>query len=278
MIFQAKKCAQLFAIILLVAFVSSCKSKKMLGNSEFKKKSQSELLSDVQERELDFKNASGKISLHLVLPGGPKNTKKVGGVVKIVKDEVMQISLRPMLGIEVFRMTITPDSIYFIDRYNKKTAVEGIAALQKSVNFNYYNLQALLTNAIFVPGKKEMTKSDYSKFKVDMTPDAYLASLKGKELQYSFAIDANDRIISTLIYRQEENQAVQWSYDKFIIDKEYIYPTSMQAQIEFDNKRFNLEMGYDKLDFNKKDLEIDYSLPQKYQRISLKEMLNAYVK
>ena len=278
MIFQAKKCAKLFAIILLVAFVSSCKSKKMLGDGEFKKKSQSELLSDVQKRELNFKNASGKISLHLVLPGGPKNTKKVGGVVKIVKDEVMQISLRPMLGIEVFRMTITPDSIYFIDRYNKKIAVEGIAALQKSVNFNYYNLQALLTNAIFVPGKKEMTKSDYSKFKVDMTPDAYLASLKGKELQYSFAIDANDRIISTLIYRQEENQAVQWSYDKFIIDKEYIYPTSMQAQIEFDNKRFNLEMEYDKLDFNKKDLEIDYSLPQKYQRISLKEMLNAYVK
>ncbi|NDW10428.1 DUF4292 domain-containing protein [Dysgonomonas sp. 520] len=275
---STRKNIQFIVILSFIAFFVSCKSKKdALSSGEFKKKSQNELLSDVLDKELNFKNVSGKISLQLMLPGGPKNSKKVSGVVKIVKDEAMQISFR-MFGIEGFRMTATPDSIYIIDRMNKNYAVENISALQKSLNFNYYNLQALLTNSIFIPGKKEVEKSDFNKFKVNMSSDMYMASVDDKNMKYNFAIDANDRVASTLIFRQEDKQAIQWSYRNFVVDNKYVYPTEMQTQVEFNDRRFDVGITYGSLDFDKSSLDIDFSMPGKYTRISIKELMKSYIK
>ena len=125
-----------FASISMV-LLSACKSKKavLATSTELKAKGHNDILDDVQSHELKFKSISGKVSVALILPGGPKNTKKVGGVIKIIKDEVMQVSFR-MIGIEGFRITITPDSVFVIDRMNKKYAAESIEQIQQNFNFN----------------------------------------------------------------------------------------------------------------------------------------------
>ncbi|MFV0469683.1 MAG: DUF4292 domain-containing protein [Dysgonomonas sp.] len=266
-----------FASISMVLF-SACKSKKtvLATSTELKAKGHNDILDDVQSHELKFKNISGKVSVALILPGGPKNTKKVGGVIKIIKDEVMQVSFR-MIGIEGFRITITPDSVFVIDRMNKKYAAESIEQIQQNFNFNYYNMQALFTNAIFLPGKKDISKSDYGLYTISASADTYMATTKDKKTQYSFAIDANDRILSTLIYRSEDKQTLQWNYNNFIVDGKYIYPTEMLAKVETEDKRFDLGISYDKLDFDKA-LDIDYSLPEKYTKSTIKEILKSYIK
>lgn len=269
---------KIYTIYLLAVIIglSGCKSKQTLVESgELKSKSHNQVLKDEQGSEIQFKNLTGKVNFALVLPGGPKNTKKVGGVVKLIKDEVFQVSFR-MFGIEGFRMTATPDSIYIIDRMNKNYAVENIKNIQKDFNFNFYNMQALFTNALFVPGQKALDKNDYSKFKLNKGVDTYMASISSNNTLYSFAIDANDRIASTVIYKGE-GEAIQWSYQKFIIDNKRVYPTEMQTQIEYGDKRFNFNISYDKLDFDT-DLNIDYSLPTKYTKMTIKQIMKSYIK
>ena len=52
-----------------------------------------------------------------------------GVQVRMVRDEAIFISLRPMLGIEVGRLLITADSIYVIDKVHKRYAAEKVSLL-----------------------------------------------------------------------------------------------------------------------------------------------------
>lgn len=266
----------LFFLCMIIVF-SACKSKQTLGTAgELRDKTHDAVIKDVQSHELKYKNLTGKVSFALVLPGGPKNTKKVGGVVKLIKDEAFQVSFR-MLGIEGFRITVTPDTVYVIDRMNKNYSVQSIQSLQKEFNFSYYNLQALITNALFLPGKQSVSVTDYPLFTVGKTSDLYMIKTADTNTQYTFAVDANERILSTLIYKAASNQAIQWSYQNFIVDGKYIYPTEMQAQVDLEDKRFNMNMSFDKINFDT-SFEIDYSLPSKYNKVTIKELMKSYIK
>lgn len=268
---------QLIIFLSFAVLFTACKSKKeaFVSTNTFQKKSHNEVLKDVQDKELKYKTINGKVSFELGLTNS-KDNKKVGGVIKAEKDKAIQVSFR-MFGIEGFRMTITPDSIYIIDRMNKQYAVEGISALQKSANFNFYNLQALFTNSIFLPGKEKITKEDYSSYTIDVADDMYLIKAKDKNTQYNFAVNGDDKIVSTLIYRSEGNQAIQWTYKDFIVDQNRVYPTQMIGQVEFNDKRFNIGMAYSNIEFDK-DVNIDFSIPSKYTKVSAKDIMKSYVK
>lgn len=261
-----------FIIVLatLVLGLSSCRSgKNAVGTSgELSSKGRSDLFDDILSKGLDYKTISGKVTLELK---SGKNSQKVGAQVKIIKDEVIQLSIRPFLGMEVFRATITPDSVLVVDRMSKKYTAENINNIQEKMHFNFYNLQALFTNSIFVPAQKSVSKKDLERFSVAQTKDVYMLGVVNNKTTYNFAVDASDRVVSTLIFDQNKN-TIQWSYSNFIKDNNYIYPSQMQAKIEIKDRRMDIGFDFPSLDFDK-NLDIDYSVSTKYQKVSLSEIL-----
>lgn len=267
----------MFAIVL-----AGCKSKKNIISTDGSVvlKSQEQLLDDALAAQLSYKTISGKISLEL-MRGDQTSGMKVNSQLKLIKDKEIQLSLRaPFINSEVFRVNITPDSVFVIDRLSKKYAAEDIKELgkQKNIQFNYNNMQALFTNALFVPGKNVVEKKDYDSFSTTMQGGLfYLLAKDKKGIQYHFAIDANDRVSSTNIVGNTDDYALLWNYKDFVKESGYTYPSLMEADVSIKKKRVKLNMLFSSLEFDK-DISIDNSLPNRYERVSVLDILKNYIK
>lgn len=263
-------------LILILFTITGCKSKKaLIVDGKLESKTQTEIIDHVLKNEIDYTTISTKGSFEIKVGS---SSKKLSTVYKIIKDSIIQASVRPILGMEAIRINIMPDSVVIIDRMKKQYISEDIAALKEVANFDYYNLQALFTDQLFIPGYKSVEKSDYDKFNISATDDVYLLQTKdNKNMTYNFAVDASDRIISTLIHQEKSNFTVQWSYSDFVVDKEYTYPTSMLAKISIGDKRADLGINYSNLEFNK-ETTVDITIPSSYQKVTFKELLAPYMK
>jgi hypothetical protein len=274
---QCKNIATVLFVISSLLFISGCKSKKTLATGgELAKKTHKEVVADVLKTELNFKTITSKGNIELK---SGSSSKKVSATFKIIKDSVLQVSLRGF-GIEVMRMDLTPERIVIIDRWKKQYFSESFkdSEFLKQLDFNFYNLQALFTDKLFIPGKQEVEYDDYNNFVVNPANELYMLQTKGKgSLSYNFAVDASDHIVSTLIYNEKQNLSLQWSYTDFIKDNDLTYPTSMQTKIEVVKKRTDINISYNKLDIDK-DFRVDISIPSKYTKVTFKDLLGSYLK
>ena len=261
-----------------IFFLNGCKSKKTVAmGGQLEKKTHTLVIDDALKTQIEYTTISTKGNIELKI-GSSSN--KVTTHFKIVKDRAIQASVRPFLGYEAFLITITPDSIVMIDRTKRQYLLEDFSnsEFMKNFDFNFYNLQALLTNRIFVPGVKEMSKPNYDLFTVNSAEDVYLLQTKDKgDLLYNFAIDASDHVVSTLIYNENKNVTLQWSYSDFIQDEGKLYPTTMLANVDIAKKRLDIGISYKKLDFDKK-LDVEISVPSNYTKVSFTELLGSYIK
>jgi uncharacterized protein YjfI (DUF2170 family) len=256
--------------------MTGCKSKKTLQSVDVvENKGHSELLKDIQKTQLSYKTLSAKITLE-ILRSNSKSNMSSGAALRIIKDKGILISIRPFMGIEVAKLVISRDSVLIVDRMNKQYLHESIEDLKRSkqVDFNYYNLESLLSNRLFYPGKQDVAAADYPKFMINKSEGNYLVVTKdASDILYNFAIDGNNHIISTLIYGEKKNYTLQCSYNKFIIDQQQSYPTELGFKIGIKEKRMDVKLSYSKLDIDK-DVEIDYSIPGKYKKVSLDEVFS----
>lgn len=266
------------SVILSILLTTSCGSKKtVVTGGKLEKKSSAKIVNDALASELQYKTITTKGSIEFRIGG---SAKKSSTVFKIVKDSIIQASVRPVLGMEAFRINFTPDSIVIIDRMKKVYISEKIkdSKLMADFDFNYYNLQALFTNQLFVPGKRQVSKADYERYNITATEDVYMLQTKDKgDLLYNFAIDASNRIASTLIYNEKKKVTLQWSYTEFIKDNNIIYPTIMNAQIDIAKRRLDVGISYNKLDIDK-NFDVDTSIPAKYEKVDFSELLESYIK
>lgn len=266
----------------LIALISSCKSSKTIVSNDGSvvAKTHDQVVKDVLSAETDYKTISGKIALEMI-SGSKESGMRVNSQLKIVRDEIIQLSIRaPFINSEVFRLSITPDSVYVIDRLSKKYAVENIKDLeqQRGIQFNYNNLQALFTDALFIPGKKKVGESDYNAYDISMSGGKYHLLVKDKVgLSYRFVIDPNDRVSETNITARDGKYSLRWVYSDFVKESASLYPTTMEANVNFNKKRVKLIMSNSGLDFNK-ELTVDNSLPTKYTRVSVSDILKNYIK
>lgn len=267
------------ASVAIMFTLSGCKSKKALtGGGQLVDKTHSQVIKDVVDAQLKYTTISTKGDIEFKIGS---SGQKAPAVYKLIKDSILQASVRiPLLGSEVFRINITPDSIVIIDRMKKRYVSEDASVLGKNAGFNFYNLQDLFTNQLFYPGEKTVDASDIDKFSVSSANDVYLVQAANKaNTTYNFAVDATNRIASTLIYNKKKDITIQWTYSDFIVDNQYTYPTAMAAKVDMMKKRLDVNITFSKLDIdNSKGLDVDLSIPSKYTKVDLSEIMSAYLK
>lgn len=277
---KIKNIFSLLFILFILLFISSCKSKKNIvsGGGVLIEKSQDKVLADVLKSQVDFKTISAKGNIGYEING---SGKKASAVFKIVKDSMIQISVR-FLGAEVARVTITPDSVYAVNRLKKQYVAEDISSLKDLIDFNYYNLQALMTNHLFLAGKQTVLQSDCKSFDLTTVDNHYILQAKGKKnMMYNFTIDASDRIVSTVISNSNKNKdknvTIQWVYNDFIKDSDskLVYPTVMNARVDAMKKSGNIEISYSKLNVDEKGFEINNNISSSYSKKTLKQFMSS---
>ena len=135
--------------------------------------------SSVQKQKLQFVQKVSDQSLYqknlvsdlsFTLNTGSRNIS-VPGILHMRRDEVIRIQLLiPLIRSEVGRIEFTKDYVLFIDRMHKqyvKARYNDVSFL-KDNGINFYSLQALFWNQLFIPGQQRVGESQLSMFSVDL--------------------------------------------------------------------------------------------------------------
>jgi hypothetical protein len=116
----------------------------------------------VQENQPAFRTANvNKMSLFVDFKNRQLDVK---ATCKIVSDSALHLSIQPFFGIELFKIEMTPESMIVIDKANRKyyESNYGVFKSKFGIIVNYDAIQSLISNRLFVSGKKGYSPDDFS--------------------------------------------------------------------------------------------------------------------
>ena len=271
------KLSKYLVALLLLVFVGiySCKSKERIvqADSELEDKTNSDLFEDVLIKEINFTTFSSKMNMSFSTGKRVLNSR---ATLRIVRDEAIQLSLQPVFGIEMFRLYVQPDCIIILDRMNKRYVHESIDDIKKQfpIGFDFYTLQSLFTNALFIPEQTTISTSDYKKFKYSKSSDNYLLSARDKKskIDYSFFVNGNDQITLAQMYMSARNYALDWNYNEFVLTDNLFFPLEMEILARTEKRKVETSMSLSSISLNQ-PLTLDSSIPSSYDKVELEELI-----
>lgn len=105
----------------------------------------------VMANRIEFQSFSAKTKVDFTGADGKKN--ELNAFIRVKKDSAIWISINAALGIEVFRVLITPDSVKVLDKLNKTFKQNSLSSLQEitRIPFSFSDIQdILLGNPVFL--------------------------------------------------------------------------------------------------------------------------------
>ena len=213
----------------------------------------------------------------------------VPGILRMRKDEVIRLQLLiPILRSEVGRIEFAKDYVLFIDRIHKqyvKASYDEVGFLRDN-GVNFYSLQSLFWNQVFIPRQQKVSEADLSQFAVDeskaQTEGSTMISLKDGKMDYQWSVNPknNQIVLTTVTYNSNAHGAskLSWSYDDFKAFGSKQFPASQVLTIntpKFGQKPAKtLKANFDLEGFSDaSDWEV-FTIPSdKYTKVSVEDIL-----
>jgi hypothetical protein len=211
----------------------------------------------IKSKQVNFNTFSGRAKTKLNIDGKEND---VTLNVRILQGKKIWVSITALLGIEVARALITPDSILVVNRlqgvYLKKpfSFIHTYAGKQA----NYQTVQSLLVgNAI-----NELLKED-SKIETAANGNTTLTgNLQG--LAYSLLVGADFKVSRTSFANTAARQSLQVVNSQFIQADNRIIPSQINITSNVQNKSIQAELQYNRTQFNQ-PLDFPFSIPERFE-------------
>ncbi len=219
------------AALALPLIFGACASKKVVSNdgkvgTTTLKAEQSEavkkltFVQKVADNAVYAKNITSKIDF--TINAGGKDIS-VDGTLRMRKDEVIRIQLAPFGLVEVGRVEFTPDYVLLVDRIHKEyiKADYNQVSFLKDNGLNFYSLQALFWNQLFIPGQQQVSESSLKTFDANLNALGSTVPVLLKQNNLSFTWNAdklNGQISSAdIVYKSKSTgtSKVNWNYADF---------------------------------------------------------------
>ena len=272
---MTRRIFQLLGVALMVAILASCSTTKSIKKSHsIEGMTETEFVQNVIENAGGWNALTAKMSLSLDWEG--KGETKVSGTLRIKKGEVVQLSIAPLLGIEVARAEISPNGILVIDRMNKRyveVSFAEVKALAKA-DLDFHTLQALFLNELFLPGKGDLTARDAFSFKVEPEAEGVWLNVKrAKRFGYHFLTEAPEALLKeSYIGLNGTPYGLRWKYDDFHALGKKQFPVDMELAFEGGRKPVKAALALSRLSTNG-NWETRTEVSKKYEKVELEEIL-----
>lgn len=217
-------------VLFIIVFASSCrKTKEATATREpLKERGAGFLLKRYERNEFDFQWLGMKIDAEFLRLGDTQGFK---ANVRMKKDSVIWISISPALGIEVFRVKITPDSLQYVSKIpdNKYYYSGPYEALNAIV---HTDLDFEMLQEIFV-GNAIGLEKDEGKFRTEVDDEKYLLVSKYKRRIRRVVgvddrkLDPNDTIVVNPNDRRYQ-RAVRKNEDDLIVSRYWLEPDNFR--------------------------------------------------
>lgn len=202
----------------------------------------------------------------------------VNGKLQMLRDKVLRLSLR-FLGVEVGLMEFTPSGVLVIDRINKQyvRANYNEVSFLRQAELDFYSLQSLFWNELFLPGEHQLRAADYSRFV--MSHEGNLVQLQPigtPRLDYVFNIDPTSSTLHRLqVKSNKANEKGQFAfnYDAFEQFSGRPFPTHLLLAVTGTGKKdISLSLNLTSLK-SSTDIEANTTVSPKYTQRSVTEVL-----
>lgn len=263
---------RLFSIILIASVLfTGCRATKEVAKKPTKQ--DIELLKQAVLDEPAFKTINSKMEFRIY----PKEGVSAGmkGSLKLSRDSCMIISLQPFAGIEIVRCLIRPDSIFVVNKLQSLYSAESIDKVPYPDILNYKTLESIVTNRIFIPGKKKAESGDLDKF----------MSYKGKEGQYysivkdsfniSYHFDKDQQYNNMKVGTENILKALEVNYSMFERSNAGVFPRMVELQTENSGKKLRVSFLFMEPSYDKKT-DFRFPVSSKYEKVSMKEMIEKF--
>ncbi|MDR1103314.1 MAG: DUF4292 domain-containing protein [Tannerella sp.] len=256
---------------------AGCRASKLPPAADTEKAGRAEteemFFHSLREQSFRYGTLSARMQVELTMPAGKTFSSRAS--LKIRKNEWLQLSLQPLLGIEAFRIDLSPDSIRIVDRLNKRYLAESFSRLKDSfrVEFNFYNLQALFTNQLFLPGETELPENAFTRFRRQPAPDGYTLQTRGaSRWQYSFTAGRDRKLYASRMIDTASEHTLYWDYADFRSVGTQLFPMKIQAGwSDGEESKGALSVNYSHIDTDV-PVEIKPVIPSGYERVSLSQI------
>jgi len=254
--------------------LSSCTTQRKIIKAPLKEEGADYLFKKLKEHELQYQWFTAKFSAEYNNKG---QSNSFNGIIRIRKDSVIWLSFSPALGIEVFRMMLTQDSVKFINRMNN-TCFAG--------NYNFVN-HYLNTNIDFDLLQSFLTGNDLSfyengKFRAGVESNAYKLSTAARMKLKKFVKNSqeNMRVLIQSIWIDPENFKItradvkeikepniqlEATYSSFEKIGEQLFPKEMSFDITADNA-LSVSANFSKITINTVQ-SFPFKIPPSYRSV-----------
>ncbi|MBL7736906.1 MAG: DUF4292 domain-containing protein [Chitinophagaceae bacterium] len=208
--------------------------------------------------KLDYNTFSAKVKV--VFQGNDGKKSDFNAFFKLQKDSVLWISINALLGIEAFRVLITPDSVKVINKLDKVAQLRSVAYLTEiaRIPFTLNELQDLIIgNPIYLD-------SNTVSYKKSGTAVSMVSI--GKLFKHLFTLDeSNYRPLHSKLDDIDESRArtADITYGEY--ENKSGVPFSTFRKITVSEKsKLDIEMKYKQYDFNE-PLNFPFNIPKNYK-------------
>ncbi|MBN2682141.1 MAG: DUF4292 domain-containing protein [Bacteroidales bacterium] len=277
------------ALVLACFGLVSCKTKKTASveenhdkNKKLKSLSVKKIHQELEEKYLNFNTFSSKLNIEF--DNGEKS-QSVKANIRISKDSTIWVSIIPALGIEMARVSLTQDSVKFLNKLSSQYFVGDYEYLSNMFHLELdYNLvQDLIMNELFMYPMPDDSIKLRQHFNADNdSVYYYLNSVKEKKVKRLQKKNKTEGLIDQTViinpdfFKIEEVQINDFDLDlAFNIkysgfnqnDTTKCFPTKSDIEIKFEEKNVKISLEYSKITLDK-SLKFIFSIPEKFQRIN----------
>ena len=208
----------------------------------------------------------------------------VGGSLHMRKDDVIRIQLTAFGLMEVGRLEFTKDYVMIVDRIHKeyiKADYNKVSFLQRN-GLNFYSLQALFWNMLFIPGTKKVTDDMLKQFALNLQSSSAMVpvNLKQGNMSYVWQTESKTGQIKqteiTYADKSSGTTKIICKYDDFkpVGTKMFPHMLTLNGKTQATQKPRDVKVGIKlkgvKMD---KDWETRTTLSGKYKAVSVEEVL-----
>lgn len=262
-------------LVCSAGIISSCSSSKKITGGKIKEMSANRLMREINANSFDFESLQAKVGIKVEREDNAFNLK---GQLKMKKDSILWASITLPLGLEVARIKVTTDSIFFINKSNKSYLAEQTKSFNylQNINADINTIQSVFTGNIFLINKKSDNNVFIKDNKYNLLSKENITFINNK-YKKNFTINKNIIIDPTLfritkyeiINNEDSDYGLTIDYSNFIEIKGKYLPSIIKINISTEEKMY-ITITYSNISTNN-NTQYNFSIPKKYERIKKRQ-------
>lgn len=260
-------------VVLIITLTTSCSSTRKIIREPLKEQGTEYLFNNLKERELQYQHFSAKFNAAFTQN---KKETQITGQIRIKRDSLIWVSISPLMGIEMARLQLTNDSIWFINRMDNTYFSGSIEYINKLINstLDFDMVQSFLTG-------NDFSHYENASFKGGIDGSEYTLETSNRRKLKKFLKDNREvriplqRIwlnpetfkISRILIRElvPNGRKAEAHYNYESLDGQFV-PNKVKFDVETEKDKTQLNINYSKIIIGDA-LQFPFRIPEKYTRV-----------